>query len=89
MREKPKQTGLISRLANGVPYDLNGHDIATANKTMLEASAEIVTLIGMVDLLRGSLDALGLSITDAGYKWTPAMRQAYELASHIKGVYEQ
>ena len=89
MNDKPKQTGLLSRLVNGVPYDANGHDIATANKTMLEASAEIIVLVGEKDVLRRSLDALGLSIADAGYTWTPAMKKAYEQAAHINGVYEK
>ena len=89
MKNKPYGTGLLSRLINGVQFINGGHDIDGANKVMAEACAEIVSLIGEKDTLRRSLDALGLFISDAGYEWTPSMRQAYEQASHIKGVYEK
>jgi hypothetical protein len=82
------ERGLLSRLINGVQFINGSHDVDGANKAMAEACAEIITLIGKVDTLRRSLDALGLFIADAGYKWTPAMRQAYEQAFHIKGVRE-
>jgi hypothetical protein len=36
-----------------------------------------IRMIAVLD----AVDALGAAITDAGYTWTPAMRDAYERAS--------
>lgn len=57
----------------GKPAPLHRH----STHDVAEVAAAIVA---ERDVLRGALDRLGVAIADAGYTWTPAMREAYDSA---------
>lgn len=63
--------------------DIRKH-VMTPNRCWSDAYCDCVQqraaerMLAHYDRLRKKLDDLGVAIADAGYTWTPAMREAYE-----------